>query len=97
MPRLKRTPAAKADVADIWRRIALDNFDAAERWLTTLDSKITLLAEFPGLGPFRESLGPGLQSYPVGNYLIFYRQIKGGIEIIRVLYGGRDLPSVLGD
>jgi toxin ParE1/3/4 len=97
MARIRRTRKAKADVAGIWRNIALDNFDAAERWLETIDAKVRLLAEFPGLGPSRDELGVGLQSYPVGNYLIFYRRMKGGIEIIRVLHGARDLPEILGE
>ena len=61
-----------------------------------IDAKVKLLAEFPGLGPFRGEFAPNLQSYPVGNYLIFFRQVKGGIEVIRVLHGGRNLPEILG-
>jgi toxin ParE1/3/4 len=96
MPRIRRTRDARADVAGIWRHIAIDNFDAAERWLATLDAKIKLLAEFPGMGPMRDEFSPGLQSYPVGKYLIFYRKMKGGIEIIRVLHGARNLPEIFG-
>jgi toxin ParE1/3/4 len=29
----------------------------------------------------------------VGNYLIFYRPISDGIEIVRVLHGARDIPT----
>ena len=97
MPRIKRTRDAKDDVAGIWRHIAQDNLDAAERWLDTLDSKMNLLAQFPGLGPKRDELAPGLQSFPVGNYIIFYRPMKGGIQIIRVLHGGRNLPELFGE
>ena len=87
----KRTPEAKADVSEIWRYLAVRNFDAAERWLTEIDDKVKLLARFPGLDPRRDELVPDLRSYPVGDYLIFYRRIAGGIEIIRVLHGARDL------
>ena len=48
------------------------------------------------MGPMRDELAPGLQSFPVGKYLIFYRKMKGGIEIIRVLHGARNLPEVFG-
>jgi toxin ParE1/3/4 len=29
------------------------------------------------------------------NHLIFYRPIEGGIEIVRVLHGARDIDAVL--
>src|SRR5258706_829311 len=97
MPRIKRTSAAKADVSGIWHHIASDNLAAAERWLDTVDRNVRLLAEFPALGPRRDELGPGLQSYPLGNYIIFYRSVRGGIEIIRVLHSARNLPEILGE
>ncbi len=30
-------------------------------------------------------------------YLIFYRSIKGGIEILRVLYGTQDIDAIMDD
>lgn len=42
----------------------------------------------------------GLRRVPItgfGNYLIFYRPIEGGIEVVRVIHGARDLPSVLAE
>ena len=35
----------------------------------------------------------GLRSFPVGNYLVFYRPLAegDGIAVIRVLHGARDL------
>jgi toxin ParE1/3/4 len=91
MPRAKRTKEAKRDLAQSWRYIAERNFDAAERWLDLIDAKMKLLARFPGLGQRRDELAAGLQSFPVGNYLVFYRRMKGGIEVIRVLHGAQDL------
>jgi toxin ParE1/3/4 len=36
-------------------------------------------------------LAPNLRSLPVGSYLIFYRPIDDGIQLIRVLHGARDI------
>lgn len=47
----------------------------------------------PGIGRRRDDLAPGLRSISYANYLIFYRPIDDGIEIVRVLHGSRDLPS----
>jgi toxin ParE1/3/4 len=36
-----------------------------------------------------------LRSFPIGNYLAFYRDIAGGIELVRVLHGARKLTRKL--
>jgi len=45
------------------------------------------------MGRVRDELAPSLRSFPVGRYVIFYRLIKNGIEITRILHGARDLKS----
>ncbi len=35
-----------------------------------------------------------LRSFPVENYWIFYRPIDGGVEIVRVVSGYRDLEVI---
>jgi toxin ParE1/3/4 len=46
------------------------------------------------MGTARDNLAPGLRSFPVGNYLVFYRITPEGIEVARVLHGARDLRAV---
>ncbi len=41
------------------------------------------------MGTSREEYGPGVRSFHVGQYLIFYRPIADGIELLRVLHGAR--------
>jgi toxin ParE1/3/4 len=38
-------------------------------------------------------LYPGLRSLPVGKYLIFYLPVAGGLEVVRVLSGLRDIDA----
>jgi toxin ParE1/3/4 len=45
------------------------------------------------MGRNRDELHFGLQSFPVGMYLIFYVPINGGINIVRVLHGMRDIDT----
>jgi toxin ParE1/3/4 len=52
------------------------------------------LADMPGTCRLRGDLGPGLRSVAVGSYLIIYRPIEGGIEIVRVLHGRRDIGAL---
>ena len=40
------------------------------------------------------SLLPDLRSFPMGNYVVFYQQIDGGIDVIRLLHGSRDIEEV---
>ena len=55
-----------------------------------------MLAKNPGIGQSRPDISPELRYFPVGNYLILYREIKDGIEIVRVVHGARYLPDVFG-
>ncbi len=89
------TSKAAQDLIDIGSFIAEHDVRAADRLLDTFDSKCRLLADHPELGALREDLAPRLRFLPFGNYLIFYRAISEGIEIIRVLHGARDLPTKL--
>ncbi|WP_089128627.1 type II toxin-antitoxin system RelE/ParE family toxin [Tolypothrix sp. NIES-4075] len=70
------------------------SFDAAERLLKKINQKCSNLANFPNIGRRRDELSPSLQSFPVENYLIFYRPIADGIEIARVVSGYQDLDAL---
>jgi toxin ParE1/3/4 len=47
------------------------------------------------MGRERNDIAPGLRSFPVGKYLIFYRLIDEGLEIVRVLHGARNIENLL--
>jgi toxin ParE1/3/4 len=89
-----RTSRAHLDLVEIAFHIAEQNLVAADRWLETIDEKCQRLARMPELGRKRPDLAPELRSFPVGNYIIFYRPLPDGIQVIRVLHGARDLPPL---
>jgi toxin ParE1/3/4 len=93
MPLVLRTSQAHLDLLEAALRIAEENPTAADRWLDIIDEKCRPLARMPGVGRKRPDLAPELRSLPVGNYVIFYRPIPDGIQIIRVLHGARDIPA----
>jgi toxin ParE1/3/4 len=97
MSRVHKHPQAQEDLLDIWVRIAADSPFHADRFLDLLDDKMRLLADAPGIGRPRAELSPGLRSLPVGNYVIFYRQVGIAIEIVRVLHGARDIEALFDD
>ncbi len=102
MSRIIRRPRARADIEEQAFRIADDNPEAARRFLAEVERSLGLLAGMPGMGTARPRLNPalrGLRMFPVGggfeNHLIFYRPIRDGIELIRVLHGMRDIEAIL--
>ena len=95
MARVIRSPLAEEDYREIWRYIAQDNPDAADRLLRRIDEKLLLYAEYPRMGTSRENWSAGMRSFCVGKYVVFYRIVGEGIELVRVLHGMRDLKALL--
>ena len=95
MPRAISSPDAEDDLAEIGAYIARDNLKMAIAVLTDIEREVRLLAEFPGLGQARDDLAPGVRTIPVGNYILIYRPIADGIELIRVVHGARNLPALM--
>lgn len=94
MNRYRFSDQALEDLEDIWLYIATDDIKAADHFVDTLVAKIETLATQPKMGRARDELHESFRSFPVGNYLIFYRLIDDGVEIVRVLSGFRDLPEL---
>ena len=94
-PRL--TDRAEADLEECWLHIARDDPRSATRFVETILSKCELLAGQPGIGRLRTELAPDLRSFVVGRYLILYRRIDDGIEVVRVLHGARNIETSLRD
>ena len=93
MPQYRIAEAARADLDALWLYVAEQGgLDAADRLIDAITERFPLLAANPGMGRERNELAPGLRSFPVGDYLIFYRRARGRIDIVRVLHGSRDLP-----
>jgi len=94
MPTVIRSALAKEDLVGIWSHIADRNTDAADRVLGDIEAGFMMLARNPGAGRRRQELGPHFRSFPVGNFVIFYRQMEDGIYVFRVVHGARDLPEL---
>jgi toxin ParE1/3/4 len=71
-----------------------DNPQAANRFLQDFNRKCQLLAQFPEMGVQWKDMRPPLRSFPLGKHLIFYRPVKGGIEVMRVISGYQDLAAI---
>ncbi|MHB8091831.1 MAG: type II toxin-antitoxin system RelE/ParE family toxin [Syntrophales bacterium] len=94
MLRIHKSPEAENDLDEIWWYIAQDNPGNADKFIDEIETTCRKLARFKSMGRNRDELHPGLHSFPVGKYLIFYMPIHGGIEIVRVLHGMMDIDAL---
>src|SRR5713101_244584 len=95
MARLLFTENAERDLVEIGSFIARDNTANADRFIVRLEQHCHRLAARPLLGRARGELAEGLRSVAYGRYVIFYRPLDDGVEIVRVLHGARDLRRAL--
>jgi len=89
------TPQAREDLADIWLYVAAHDLAAADRTLDAFDRVCARLARNPKMGPARPDIGPQARSLLLGRYLILYRIVEGGIDVVRVVHGARFLADLL--
>lgn len=87
---------ARQDLEDIWLYIAADSEKAADAWLERLQDKAHELAVQPGLGRARPELAEGVRSFPVRAYMLYYRLVDNGIELVRAVHVARDIGGLTG-
>ncbi len=96
MARVFLRPAALADLQNLaryteanWRRRQRDVY------LTAIDAKLGALAANPKIGAPRDAVRAGYRSSRVGAHVIFYREVREGIEVVRVLHQRMDVRRQL--
>ena len=94
MPTLIFAPSARLDLLDIFDYIARDKPNAAANWIDKIEEKCALIATTPEFGERRPEHGSDIRSSVVGRYVIFYRPMEDGIEVVRVIVGDRDIRSL---
>lgn len=94
MAKLIFSPSAQQDLSDIFDYIARDKPFAAANWVSKIEDKCRLIATVPDFGELRPEYGREIRCSVVGRYVIFYRAILDGIEVLRVIPGDRDIRSL---
>lgn len=102
--RIKIRPTAIADIDREAINIAsYSGVDAGLRFYDACQECFELLASQPNLGVRRDfgfSILTDMRLWkPKGfdDYLIFYRPSKSGIEVLKVVQGSRDLPTLFAE
>lgn len=99
-PRLIIRPAAADEMEGHADYLADRSDDAADRFLDACRAEFDRLAAMPGMGGLRQFSNPrnaGIRSWPISgfrNYLIFYRPVEDGIEVLHVLHGAQDIDAL---
>jgi toxin ParE1/3/4 len=98
---VKRSGRSFFDTDEQADYIAQDNMDAADRYLDAVELAVLSLGNKPNRGTLYRTQNPklkGLHRLAVPgfkNYLIFYYDRPTHVEVVRILHGARDLPTVL--
>lgn len=77
--------------------MALYSIDTADRLIEEFNHKCRYLTKFPLMGKGYPDLLPYLRGIPFQKYIVFYRVINDGIEIMRIIKGDRNLEAVFSD
>lgn len=96
--RVKFSALAQHDLDEIFVWITRDSSEErAEIIAAHIYLSIDRLASLPGIGRVRQDLPGHPQSYIIAPWLVLYRSHdrEGGITILRVIDGRRNIPNVL--
>jgi toxin ParE1/3/4 len=95
MARVRKFPAAEADLIEIGLYIARDSPANAERFIDALERECRALAASPfDLGQRCAGLHPGLRRHNFKRYALIYRPVPDGIELVGVFHGSRELEAI---
>src|ERR1700674_5084898 len=89
------TDQAQTDLDEAWDYLSQRNIQTADRILDRILTQARLHAKFPLMGRPRDDLVSGLRSFSIPPYVVFYRPAHGTIEVLRVLYGSRDVDAIM--
>ncbi|MBM3943296.1 MAG: type II toxin-antitoxin system RelE/ParE family toxin [SAR202 cluster bacterium] len=93
MSRCEFAAQASADLIQIHDYIAQDSPVNALRFIERLERQCYHLADHPELGRLRPEFGLNIRTFlvPRTRYILFYRAVEDGVQILHVRQGSRDL------
>ncbi|MEH1800707.1 MAG: type II toxin-antitoxin system RelE/ParE family toxin [Nostoc sp.] len=101
MSDVSKRPQVIRDLIELATYIAEDNLEASDRFLAAAETTFKQLGKMPGMGKPCQFSHPNLAGVRqqgikgFKKYLVFYLPSDSGVEILRVIYGGRDVEKIL--
>lgn len=105
MARVLKREAARRDLIAQWLWYAGNaSIEVADRFFAAVDDTLNLISTQPEIGracSFRTQDLQRIRRFPVSggfdDILLFYLPLSDGVELVRLVHGGRDLESLLSD
>ncbi|MBD1907783.1 type II toxin-antitoxin system RelE/ParE family toxin [Funiculus sociatus GB2-A5] len=85
---------ASRDLSEIADYFAETSIEAGEQFFREFNRKCQQLVSFPNSGKSYAKVRADLRGLPLEGHIIFYRVLDDGIEILRVVSGRRNFPSL---
>lgn len=89
------TQRAHCDLEEIDDYLARRSAKSAREFLIRAVEIFEMLATHPEAGRRRLELKVAVRSFPLGQYVIYYRVAESRVQILRVAHGARDAAALL--
>jgi toxin ParE1/3/4 len=89
---LRISNEAERDLDQIWQYLWRESgsSDVANGFIDKLTARIGALEHSPKAGRQRDSMEAGLRAFPIGNYIVYYREDDQFVTVSRVIHGNRE-------
>jgi toxin ParE1/3/4 len=88
------TKRSREELLGIWNTVAVTNPKAADRIFDDIESSCLHLCDFPQMGRVRPDISLETRALIVDRWLVLYRLVKDGVQIVRIVDGARDLSKL---
>lgn len=97
MNRYVLSPAARADLEEIWDYTCWRwDDDQAEEYVREIQRAIERVVDNPMIGRACDELRPGYRKHAVGSHTLYYRIVSGAaINVVRILHQRMDVDRHL--
>ena len=95
MGEVRHTYRARRDLIELWLELRDINPGAADRVYERLGLGLKSSSSFPEAGPLRPRLDREARVLVEPPYLILYRIVPEGVQIVRVVHGARQIDRAL--
>lgn len=97
--RVRFRPRARRDLIALHEYlISRASLAIADRYVARIEAACLALSSFPQRGSLQPHLGPDVRSIGFERRVtIVFRPIAPDVQILRILYGGRDIDQALND
>jgi toxin ParE1/3/4 len=95
IPAIHHTYRARRDLMHLWLHMREKCPAAADRFLQRIEARLDILRHSPKAGARRPDLARDARMLVAPPYLILYRILPEGVQIVRVVHGARRLGRAL--